>query len=72
MVSRLIRACAVSGTPSGRVAQVVLSTWPEHHVAIVDLVVCGDHEAAHAAWQALQQHLRPMMVELSAQTISLE
>ncbi len=53
-------------------SHLVLSTWPEHRVAIVDLVVCGDHQAAHAVWQTLQQHLRPTMVELSAQTISLE
>ncbi|MGH3905008.1 MAG: S-adenosylmethionine decarboxylase [Pseudonocardiaceae bacterium] len=52
-------------------SHLVISTWPEHRTATVDLAVCADQQAAQAVWSELDRYLRPTTVETLAQTITL-
>lgn len=52
-------------------SHLVISTWPEHRTATVDLAVCADQHAARAAWSELNRYLQPTTVEVWAQTVNL-
>jgi S-adenosylmethionine decarboxylase len=52
-------------------SHLVISTWPEHATATVDLAVCAEREAAHAAWQVVRRHLHPADIEPWEKTIAL-
>ncbi|MGH3975360.1 MAG: S-adenosylmethionine decarboxylase, partial [Pseudonocardiaceae bacterium] len=52
-------------------SHLVVSTWPEHRTATVDLAVCADQHAAEAVWGELNRYLQPTTVEVSAQTVNL-
>ncbi|MGH4012516.1 MAG: S-adenosylmethionine decarboxylase family protein [Pseudonocardiaceae bacterium] len=52
-------------------SHLVISTWPEHGTATVELAVCADQQAAQACWNELDRYLQPTTVELLTQTIHL-
>ncbi len=40
----------------------VMSTWPEHKLAIVNFFLCNDSMDAHDCWNVLEKVLRPSQV----------
>lgn len=52
-------------------SHLVISTWPEHDLATVDIVVCADPATAVEVWRRLHAHLRPATVEITEQAVSL-
>lgn len=52
-------------------SHLVISTWPEHRTATVDLAVCADQRAAREVWSELDRYLQPTTVEMLADTINL-
>lgn len=52
-------------------SHLVISTWPEHRTATVDLAVCADQQAAQAVWSELDRYLQPTTVEVLVQTVNL-
>lgn len=52
-------------------SHLVISTWPEHRTATVDLAICADQQATQAVWSELDRYLQPITIETLAQTINL-
>lgn len=52
-------------------SHLVISTWPEHGAATVDLAVCADEQAARAVWSELNRYLRPTTVKVMADSVNL-
>jgi S-adenosylmethionine decarboxylase len=52
-------------------SHLVISTWPEHRTATVDLAVCAEQEAAQVVWRELERYLEPTSAEVLAQTVNL-
>jgi S-adenosylmethionine decarboxylase len=52
-------------------SHVVVSTWPEHRTAVVDMAVCGDSGCATRLWETLTPALLPDVVQLREHTIAL-
>ncbi len=58
--------CVVRFVPHGVTAVLVLaeshvlvSTWPEHGLALVDILLCSADMDPHQAWAAISEVLRP-------------
>lgn len=45
-------------------SHIVVSTWPEHRLALVDLLLCNEGMDPRDAWAALEAGLRPGEAEL--------
>lgn len=59
--------CVVQFVPHGVTAVLVLaeshvlvSTWPEHRLALVDILLCNPSMDPERAWQVLAEVLRPV------------
>jgi S-adenosylmethionine decarboxylase len=52
-------------------SHLVISTWPEHRTATVDLAVCAEPEAAGVVWHELARYLEPTSTEVAAHTVDL-
>lgn len=50
-------------------SHLVLSTWPEHSAATVDLSVCANRESAMQVWEKLDDLLQADSIELTRQTV---
>lgn len=53
-------------------SHIIVSTWPEFSVALVDLAVCGGPEAALTVWNALERVLLPSASHVTEQVLDLE
>jgi len=52
-------------------SHLVLSTWPEHGLALIDLATCGPEEGAQALWETLRAVLRPSAFELRSTRVEI-
>jgi S-adenosylmethionine decarboxylase len=51
-------------------SHLVVSTWPEHRFAMVDLTVCGPKASAMRLWRFLKDVLKPEDEEISEHPVS--
>lgn len=47
-------------------SHLLVSTWPEHHLALVDVLLCNDQMDPHDAWAPLAALLGPASTEVRA------
>lgn len=40
-------------------SHIVVSTWPEHRLALVDVLLCNDHMDPMVAWARIERLLKP-------------
>ncbi|MGH7228214.1 MAG: S-adenosylmethionine decarboxylase family protein [Nitrospiraceae bacterium] len=53
-------------------SHIVVSTWPEHRLATVDLAACDTSVMAlQTAWRELEAYLQPAAIEPSERSIAL-
>jgi S-adenosylmethionine decarboxylase len=52
-------------------SHLVVSTWPEHRLVIVDVTICGSKTAAAQLWRGIGTLLEPGSSEISECWISL-
>jgi S-adenosylmethionine decarboxylase len=52
-------------------SHLVVSTWPEHRLALVDLATCGPEDSAQALWETLRGVLRPLSFEVRASQVDI-
>ncbi|MBM4365910.1 MAG: adenosylmethionine decarboxylase [Deltaproteobacteria bacterium] len=52
-------------------SHVVLSTWPEHRLALVDILLCNDMMDPRGAWAVLAGVLRPAEIVATEATRGL-
>lgn len=52
-------------------SHVVVSTWPQHHLVIVDVTICGPTATASRLWRSIKNVLRPGSSDISEQHIAL-
>jgi S-adenosylmethionine decarboxylase len=52
-------------------SHVVVSTWPEYGVALIDLATCGPEGGAQALWDSLREFLQPASAEVRASHVDL-
>ncbi len=45
-------------------SHLLISTWPEHRLALVDVLLCNDAMDPKAAWAAIRRGLQPREEEL--------
>ena len=45
-------------------SHMLLSTWPEHRLALVEVLLCNPSMDPHVAWQEVEAFLQPQRVEL--------
>lgn len=53
-------------------SHLVLSTWPEHGLALVDLATCGPEEGAQALWEELRAVLKPSAFEARSSRVDIK
>lgn len=53
-------------------SHLVLSTWPEHGLALVDLATCGPEESAQAVWEELKAVLKPSAFEARSSRVDIK
>jgi S-adenosylmethionine decarboxylase len=41
-------------------SHLLVSTWPEHRLALVDILLCNDRMDPHDAWDVIAEALRPV------------
>jgi S-adenosylmethionine decarboxylase len=51
-------------------SHLVVSTWPEHRFAMVDLTICGPKASALKLWRCLADVLRPEDAEIGEHPIN--
>lgn len=44
-------------------SHVLVSTWPEHHLALVDVLLCNEAMAPERVWEVLAETLRPQTAD---------
>ncbi|MGH8904007.1 MAG: S-adenosylmethionine decarboxylase family protein [Egibacteraceae bacterium] len=52
-------------------SHLVVSTWPEHRLVIVDVTICGSKATASKLWRGIKSVLEPESSEISEQHIAL-
>jgi S-adenosylmethionine decarboxylase len=52
-------------------SHLVVSTWPEHRLALVDLATCGPQDSARTLWEGLRAVLRPLSFEIRASQVDI-
>ncbi|MGH3710288.1 MAG: S-adenosylmethionine decarboxylase family protein [Pseudonocardiaceae bacterium] len=52
-------------------SHLVLSTWPEYHAVVLDLMVCADGGAALAVWQEIRKYVLPTTFEFTDQSVAM-
>lgn len=45
-------------------SHLLVATWPEHGLALVDVLLCNDTMEPEAAWERIREGLRPSAVEV--------
>ena len=45
-------------------SHMLLSTWPEHRLALVEVLLCNPSMDPHRAWAEVQDFLKPQRVEV--------
>ncbi len=45
-------------------SHMVVSTWPEHRLALVEILLCNEDMDPETAWEAIREGLDPERVEL--------